>query len=144
MRTLHIYQLRALGACSEQVDLFAELFGESVDVTEALCAKHFDKFDWSFAAKLLSPQGQAEYDRVTGPASAEYNRVTGLAWAEYNRVTDPAWAEYNRVNGLASAEYDRVRGLAWAEYTRVNGLARAEYDRVNGLAWARLYIAEGA
>jgi len=132
MRTLHINQLRAIGACSEQVDLFRSLFGESVDVTEALCAKHSGKFDWRFAAKLLSPQGQAEY-----------NRVTGLAWAEYNRVTGLAWTEYDRVTGPARTEYDRVTGPAWAEYDRVNGPARAEYERACGLAWARLYIAEG-
>jgi phage tail protein X len=90
------------------------LFGESVEVTEALCKKHFDKFDWDFASKLLSPGGRAEYNRVSGLAWAEYDRVHGLAWAEYNRVHGPAWAEYDRVNGLAWAEYERVHGPAWA------------------------------
>jgi hypothetical protein len=120
-RKLHINQLTAINACTEQVERFRKLFGDSVNVTEALCKKHFDKFDWGFASKLLSPEGRAEYNRVRGLARAEYNRVHGLALAEYDRVTGPAWAEY-----------DRVRDLA-----------RAEYDRVCGLAWARLYIAEG-
>ena len=100
-RTLHISQLHAIGACAEQVERFQELFGESVDVTEALCLAHFDKFDWSFAVKLLSPAGRAEYKRVRGLALAEYNRVCGLALAEYNRVCGPAWAECKRVCGPA-------------------------------------------
>ena len=90
-RKLHVDQLIAINACTEQVDLFRSLFGEFVNVTEALCLKHSDKFDWGFASKLLSPAGQAEYERVSGLARAEYKRVTGLAWAEYNRVRGPAW-----------------------------------------------------
>jgi hypothetical protein len=79
-RKLHLDQLIAIHACTEQVDRFRQLFGDSVNVTEALCKKHFDKFDWDFASKLLSPEGRAEYERVTGPALAEYNRVDGPAW----------------------------------------------------------------
>jgi hypothetical protein len=103
MRTLHIDQLRAIGACTEQVKLFAKMFGASVQVTEALAVEHFDKFDWAFAARLLSDAGQAEYDRVTAPAWAEYERVTASAWAEYERVTASAWAEYGRVRASAWA-----------------------------------------
>ena len=91
-RILHVDQLIAIDACTEQVNLFRTLFGESINVTEALCLEHFDKFDWNFAAKLLSPDGRAEYKRVRDLALAEHERVRDLAWAEYDRVRGFAWA----------------------------------------------------
>jgi hypothetical protein len=114
MRTLHIDQLRAIGACTEQVERFAKLFGDSVQVTEALAVEHYDKFDWNFAAKLLSDAGRAEYDRVRAGASAEYDRVTASALAEYDRVRAGASAEYQHVRAQAWVEYERVKAQAWA------------------------------
>ena len=46
---------------------------------------------------LLNDKGQAEYQKVKGPA-----------WAEYLKVTGPAEAEYLKVKGQARAEYEKV------------------------------------
>jgi hypothetical protein len=47
--------LRSKGACEEQVLLFVELGGDDLELTEELCVRHADKFDWFWAAcKLLS------------------------------------------------------------------------------------------
>ena len=123
-------QLTDARACSGQVALFKETFGDSVNVTVARARKVADKFDWSFAVQFLDDEGKAEYKRVRGAALAEYKRVCGAALAEYKRV-----------RGAALAEYQRVRDAAWAEYERVRDAALAEYKRVCGTAWASAYIA---
>ena len=90
--------LRSKGACENQVKLFESLSGDSLELTEALCVEHANKFDWEWAARnLLSDAAWAEYERVCAPARAEYVRVRDAARAEYERVRDPAWAEYERV-----------------------------------------------
>jgi len=107
-------------ACTAQVDLFRHIFGESVEITSALCESVAAQFDWNWASRyLLTPAALAEYERVQGPALAEYERVQGAALAEYERVRGPARAEYERVQGPALAEYERVEGPAYAEYERV-------------------------
>ena len=121
-------QLKRLHACEKQVTLFHSLFGQSVEVTEALCLEHVDKFDWDWAVQhLLTATAQAEYNRVMAPASAEYNRVMAAAWAKYNRVMAAAWVDY-----------DRVIAAAWAKYNRVMAAARAEYTRAKAAAFGRL------
>jgi hypothetical protein len=104
-RILHLKTLQEHGACTDQVKLFRKRFGESVRVTEALCVKVAEDFDFDWAAQhLLTPT----------KAWAEYKRVEAPAWAEYDRVMAPAWAEYERVEALAWAEYKRVRARAFA------------------------------
>ena len=107
--------LKAKGACEEQVALFKETFGQSVEVTEETCDKAVKAgldFNWA-SANLLSRTQLAEYDRVQGLARAEYERVQGPALAEYQRIRGPAWAEYKRIEGLARAEYMRIEGPAF-------------------------------
>src|SRR3990167_6928685 len=116
MTTLTLATNKEHGGQCDQVELFEKLFGASVDVTPELCAEHFDKFDWNWAAEhLLTPTGLAEYLRVTASAWAEYKRVKAPAWAEYKRVTAPALAEYKRITAPALAEYHRVTAPAFGK-----------------------------
>ena len=92
-RTLTLETLKVERACAEQLRLFESMFGQSVEVTEALCVEVSAKFDFAWAAqRLLSPDALAEYERVTAPAWAEYKRVKASAWAEYKRVKAAAFA----------------------------------------------------
>ena len=113
---LHIQTLIDKGACSNQVELFRAMFGESVNVTQELCVSVADKFDFEWTAlQLLTPTAQAEYERVRAQA-----------WAEYERVEAPVRAKYERVEAPARAEYERVRASAWAEKERVMASTFAE------------------
>jgi hypothetical protein len=58
------------GACSDQVDLFEETFGDSVVVTVKRAKKVAHLFDWEWATRLLDRQARAEYKRVKAPAWA--------------------------------------------------------------------------
>ena len=110
---LTLQQLIDAKSCTQQVDLFRSLFGDSVEVTEESCVAVFDKFDWNFAARNF----------LTPAALAEYERVRAAAWDECVRVTAPAWAECVRGTAPARAEYDRVAAPAWVEYYRVTAAA---------------------
>jgi hypothetical protein len=89
-------------ACEEPRDLFVTLFGEQVEVTEDLCVKHADKFDWSWASKHL----------LTEPSVAEYRRVTAQAWDAYKRETAWAFTEYERVQAATFARLFIAKGVA--------------------------------
>ena len=114
MKTISAKRLEAAGACTDQVLLFRDTFG---DKPVKINAENWAKA-WEVGLNRLWLEGF-----LKGPARAEYERVAGPAWAEYERVRGPAWAEYERVAGAAWAEYDRVRGPAWAECERVRGAA---------------------
>ena len=92
-RKLTFTQLKAKGACADQLALFELTFGNSVIVDVELCQRVASQFDFDWAARnLLSAPASAEYERVTAPASAEYERVTAPALAEYERVRATAFA----------------------------------------------------
>jgi hypothetical protein len=111
--TITLAQLKKLGACHDQVRLFKELFGKSVEVTESVLLEHVSKFDLDWiAGKIFS-----------APALAEYQKVRDAALAEYEKVCDPAFAEYQKVRAPALAEYEKVCAPAWAEYQKVLDLA---------------------
>ena len=117
MRIL-LSDLRAAGACADQVALFEARFGDGVDVTEALCLSVADLFDWNWAAGYLLPAlARVEYRRALAPALAEYERTVAPARAEYERALAPAWTEYDRADRAlapARAEYDRAAAVSFA------------------------------
>ncbi len=88
MKTIMLQQLVDLGACERARTKFEVLFGQSVEVTEAVCLALANEFDWAWAAKrLLTPSAKAEYDRIVKPVQAEYDRIVIQAWAEFNRIS---------------------------------------------------------
>ena len=113
-----VKQLRALGACAAQVEMFEGLFGASVEVTEALCVKHAQEvgagtWDWA-AGHLFSPS----------------------AWATYEAARTSARAEYE-AGATALAEYDAARASVRAEYEAARGTARAAYKAAVARAFGR-------
>ena len=90
-------------AFTEQVDLFEEIFGDSVVVTLKRAEKIAALVHWDLAIRLLDAQGRAEYESAAAAALAEYHRATAAARAEYQRVILAAWAEYWRVIATAWA-----------------------------------------
>ena len=103
--------LRSLGACEEQVTIFAKEWPRGAAINEKNIARavklHLD-FGW-LAQATLTATAWAEYARVKAPALAEYARVKATALAEYERVTAPAWAEYDRVTATAWAQLFAVK-----------------------------------
>ncbi len=114
-KTITLTQLRNAGACKDQRVKFAEMFGESVEITEELCVKHAQDFSFPWASKnFLTAQARAEYDRVMAQAQDEFDRVMAQAQDEFDRVTAQARAEYDRVMAQARDEFDRVTAQNFA------------------------------
>ena len=132
-RSLTLAQLVAANACKHQRNLFAKLFGESVEVTEALCVEHVATFDWDWAGShLLSAPAWAECDKARAAARAEYDKACAAARAECDKACAPARAEYDKARAPAWTEYDKARAPAWTEY-----------ENAVAAAWARAYISDG-
>ena len=92
-KTLTVETLKSKKACQPQIDLFRSLFGDSVEVTEELCVKHAQDFNWDWAADtLLSESAREDYYKATGPALKVYNKATAPALKVYIKATASAWA----------------------------------------------------
>ena len=92
MRLIDARYLQDHEACTEQVELFRDTFGDkAVPLTEATAAQAKKAgLDVFWLKGTLSKPALAEYKKVCGLALAEYEKVRGLAWAEYKKVKEPA------------------------------------------------------
>ena len=94
MSEITVDLLRKVEACTQQIQLFEQLFPEGVTPTVALCVEHASKFDWDFAArKFLSAPAWAQYEAAKAPAWAQYEAAKAPALAQYEAATAQAWAE---------------------------------------------------
>ena len=96
--------LEVNNACFGQVNLFGKLFPDGVEVTEELCLKHTNDFDFEWAAMvLLTKEQYREYQKVLGRAYQEYQKVLGRAYQKYLKVRGPAYQEYLKIRASTFA-----------------------------------------
>ena len=128
--------LRAKGACSEQVELFKSLDGDSLELTEALCLEHAEKFNWGWAAHNL----------LSRKALDKYNHAMDVAWTEYENIEDLARAKYNytvtSAPGKPTQVMTDVLSSALAEYNRVVDPAFAKRNHVRASTFFKLWKEE--
>ena len=75
-------QLKDLRACQEQVYLFEETFGESVEVTRELCLEYASDLRW-FASKGFRKNQLATYKAAIVEPQAVYEAAIAEARAAY-------------------------------------------------------------
>jgi len=80
--------------------------------------------------EVLTPEAQAEYDKIVQPAWAEYEKIWQSARAEYDKIVQSARAEYKKTVQSARAEYDKIEQPAQAEYEKIEQPAQAEYKKI--------------
>lgn len=97
-------RLRAAGACAGQLALFRKMFGDQVEITEALCVEHAHTFNFFWAADHLlhEPAWQAyyaarvqarqAYDDAIAPARQAYDAAIAQAEQAYYAAIAQAWA----------------------------------------------------
>lgn len=133
-------QLKKLGACREQIELFIFLTGGEVEVTEEWCLSVYNRFNWAWGAlRILRGPIQVEYSRICGSALEKHSQICTPAKAEYDRVCAQALKEHMRRHTLSWDEYDRVRYQAWKEYNLVRDPSWDECCRVFAKTFGRLY-----
>jgi len=113
-KTINAARLRALKACSAQVERFVNLFGEGdMEPTLALCVEHAPTFDWDWARKLLSAPARRAYDEATIPARRAYSEATVTTWRAYSEATVTARRAYDEATIPARRAYDEALATAW-------------------------------
>ena len=128
MKTVSLRKLKLLGACTQQVELFRQLFGDRCTVSVDLCVAHAAQFDWSWAAqKLLS----ALANKAWGEAIAPANKAWGEAYATACKARDEAVAVANKAYDEAVAPARK----AWGEAIAPANKARDEAVAVARKAW---------
>jgi hypothetical protein len=125
---IYLNVLKEASACEEQIALFERYFGESVELTLALCIKHKDDFNFNwYARQFFTPAAWAVYEEAKAPAwavyeeakapaRAAYEKAVAAAWAVYEEAKAPAYAAYKKAEALACAAYEEARAPAWAAY----------------------------
>ncbi len=82
---ISVATLRKKKACADQLKTFEDIFGrEPVEITEALCVAHADKFDWNWAVANLLPK----------PLWAAYEAGEAALRAAYEAGVAPLRAAY--------------------------------------------------
>lgn len=104
-RILRKLWLEQAGACSDTVKRFNTTFGYHTRVTQKICLKHSNEFDWEWAAEhFLSDKGRRNYQGLTKKARDKY----------YSFVFLPDGACSDRVDrALATFNFDRVLAKAF-------------------------------
>jgi hypothetical protein len=82
-----VKMLESKKACTSQVNLFVELFGDSVEVTKELCLKHASDFDFEWATQhLLKISARRAYNEAVAPARRAYNEAVAPARRAYDEA----------------------------------------------------------
>jgi hypothetical protein len=117
-RTISIVDLRAHGACADQLALFRATFGDTpVAVTEVNMSRAVDvglQIEWLECF-------------LAAPALAAFETARAPAWAAFQADDAPAWAAFQADDAPAWAAFETARAQAWESYRRalVGPLVRA-------------------
>ena len=111
--------LRRKGACSESVALFVTTFGleAKVEITEALCVEHAQKFNWDWAAKnLLSAPLDVAYKTKRAPLDADYEAKRAPLDADYGATRAALVADHEAKLAALVADYGAKRAALYAAH----------------------------
>ena len=77
-------QLKLLGACTSQVELFKEIFGTEVILTEEIVKKHGAKFDITWLAnKMLTDEKFDDYEAKRNTLDDDYDAKCKPPYDDY-------------------------------------------------------------
>ena len=95
-------QLRLLGACKPQVELFKATFGTEVELTEANAVRYGALFDINWIArKILQGDKLVDYEAKRAPLWADYEAKRAPLLADYEAKCAPLFADYEAKRATA-------------------------------------------
>ena len=101
-------------ACQEQIDLFKQCFGESVEITEDLCLKYSNEFHINWLIDNMLNEEQRElYYTIQAPAWKKYLAIQESVYEEYKAIQGPAYEEYEAIEAPALEAYDKEKARAF-------------------------------
>ena len=107
-------------ACAAQYQRFVDTFGESVEVTRAVLAKHGAAFDLTWlVCRLLTPEQRADYEAQVAPLWAAYKAQVDPLWVAYAAQVAPLRAAYNAQVAPPRAAYNAQVAIALADVLKL-------------------------
>ena len=86
--------LRRMGACSGQVELYKSLFGTEVELTREAVVQYGAQFDLNWIAfKIMSEAQYADYESKRAPLFADYVSKHASLFADYVSKRAPLFAD---------------------------------------------------
>ena len=87
--------LRRMGACSGQVELYKSLFGTEVELTLEAVVQYGAQFDLNWIEpKIMSETQYADYESKRAPLDADYESKRAPLYADYKSKRDALYADY--------------------------------------------------
>ena len=109
--------LRRMGACSGQVELYKSLFGTEVELTREAVVQYGAQFDLNWIApKIMSEAQYADY---------ESNRAS--LYADYESKRAPLFTDYLSKRASLFADYESKRAPLFADYVSKHASLFADY-----------------
>lgn len=117
-----VEELKHLQGYEEQCDLFIALGLDGVEITEELCVKHAQDFDWHQAAnRLLGREARTTYHLA--------REALDLAIVPAQEVYNLAWETRFLARGPAIVPAQEAYNLAWEAYHPVQEAQQLAYAR---------------
>ena len=108
--------LRRMGACSGQVELYKSLFGTEVELTREAVVQYGAQFDLNWIAfKIMSEAQYADYVSKRVPLDADYLSKRDALDADYKSKRAPLYADYKSKRDALYADYESKRDALFAD-----------------------------
>ena len=127
---ISVAKLKKAGACENQVDLFAKLFGDKpVPVTLERCKEAAaTELDLGWAArKLFSNSAFIAYDEARASAWKALYEARAVAWNACDEARVAAWKTYRETIAPEWKAYHEVTAAAWKTYRETVASAEKAY-----------------
>ena len=147
-------QLINADACEGQRKLFEQTFGQEVEVTEEICAKYAQKFDFIWASEnLLNDNQRKAYDEAVAPHENAYDEAMAPHEKAYREAVDShekayfkACASYQKAYNKAVDSHEKAYDKACASQRKTYYEAMAPhqkaYYKAIAIAFAKAYNGE--
>ena len=106
-------------ACQNQVDLFKKYFGKSVEITEDICLKYYNEFEFDWLIdNMLNEERREAYKAIKEPAWEDYKAIQGPANEAYKVIQRSVYEAYKVIHGPAYIAYKAIQEPAYEAYNK--------------------------
>ena len=127
-------------ACQEQINLFEQRFGESVEITEDFRLKYSNEFDiYWLVDNTLNEKQRELYYTIRSQAWKEYEAIQGAAWEKYEAWGVTLSEAYYPRGVPALDKYEAVEAAAWKKYGATKESAHKAYKKEQAKAYFIAY-----
>ena len=110
MKTVSLRKLKLLGACTQQLKLFRELFGDRCTVSVDLCVSHAAQFDWNWAAQhLLTQERDIDYRAKCAPLYTDWQAARDALDADWRAKRAPLDADWRAKCAALYTDYHQAK-----------------------------------